>query len=83
MVGIQAMWEPWPQPWTTKRNGRSNRICGKIMWTLKTIFLCIFFCPGTITTHAESINSDLQRAMDRCHGVLYYRPSQHACDFCI
>ena len=28
------------------------------------VCVCIFFmhfCPGTITTHAESINSDLQR----------------------
>ena len=24
------------------------------------------FCPGTMTTHAESINSDLQRGLDRC-----------------
>ena len=24
-----------------------------------------FFCPGTMTTHAESINSDLQRGLDR------------------
>ena len=23
------------------------------------------FCPGTITIHAESINSDLQRGLDR------------------
>ena len=23
------------------------------------------FCPGTITTHAESINSDLQRGLER------------------
>ena len=23
------------------------------------------FCPGTITTHAESINSDLQRGLDQ------------------
>ena len=23
------------------------------------------FCPGTMTTHAESINSDLQRGLDR------------------
>ena len=22
------------------------------------------FCPGTMTTHAESINSDLQRGLD-------------------
>ena len=30
-------------------------------------FLLLFmhFCPGTITTHAESINSDLQRGLDR------------------
>ena len=27
------------------------------------------FCPGTMTTHAESINSDLQRRLD--HGVLH------------
>ena len=24
-----------------------------------------FFCPGTMTTRAESINSDLQRGLDR------------------
>ena len=29
------------------------------------IFLFMHFCPGTITTHAESINSDLQRGLDR------------------
>ena len=23
------------------------------------------FCPGTITTHADSINSDLHRGLDR------------------
>ena len=23
------------------------------------------FCPGTVTTHAESINSDLQRGLER------------------
>ena len=23
------------------------------------------FCPGTMTIHAESINSDLQRGLDR------------------
>ena len=27
--------------------------------------LFMHFCPGTITTHAESINSDLQRGLDR------------------
>ena len=29
------------------------------------LFLFMHFCPGTITTHAESINSDLQRGLDR------------------
>ena len=35
--------------------------------SLDGFFLCFFmhFCPGTITTHAESINSDLQRGLDR------------------
>ena len=28
-------------------------------------FLFMHFCPGTITTHAESINSDLLRGLDR------------------
>ena len=28
-------------------------------------FFYAFFCPGTMTTHAESINSDLQRGLDR------------------
>ena len=28
-------------------------------------FLFMHFCPGTMTTHAESINSDLQRGLDR------------------
>ena len=27
--------------------------------------LHLHFCPGTMTTHAESINSDLQRGLDR------------------
>ena len=27
--------------------------------------LFMHFCPGTITSHAESINSDLQRGLDR------------------
>ena len=30
-----------------------------------TIIFFMHFCPGTITTHAESINSDLQRGLDR------------------
>ena len=25
----------------------------------------VFLCPGTMTTHAESINSDVQRGLDR------------------
>ena len=29
------------------------------------IFLYAFFCPGTMTTQGESINSDLQRGLDR------------------
>ena len=29
------------------------------------ILLFMHFCPGTMTTHAESINSDLQRGLDR------------------
>ena len=28
-------------------------------------FFFMNFCPGTMTTHAESINSDLQRGLDR------------------
>ena len=34
---------------------------------MSIIFLIFFmhFCPGTMTTHAESISSDLQRGLDR------------------
>ena len=28
-------------------------------------FFFMHFCPGTMTTHAELINSDLQRGLDR------------------
>ena len=28
-------------------------------------FFYMHFCPGTMTTHVESINSDLQRGLDR------------------
>ena len=37
------------------------------IWKTQAIsfFLFMHFCPGTITTHAESINSDLQRGLDR------------------
>ena len=31
---------------------------------MRDTFLCIFL-SGTMTTHAESINSDLQRGLDR------------------
>ena len=36
-----------------------------IFKVLLLFFLCIFLNPGTMTTHAESINSDLQRGLDR------------------
>ena len=36
---------------------------GKSPRTFLYYYLCIF-CPGTITTLAESINSDLQRGLD-------------------
>ena len=29
------------------------------------IYIFMHFCPGTMTTHTESINSDLQRGLDR------------------
>ena len=46
----------------------------RTIWTIQHLtvtltffyfFLFMRFCPGTITTHAESINSDLQRGLDR------------------
>ena len=37
---------------------------------LRTTFCFMHFCPGT--THAESINSDLQRGLDR-----HLRNTQH------
>ena len=37
---------------------------GHLPITIKPHFF-MHFCPGTITTHAESINSDLQRGLDR------------------
>ena len=40
-----------------------------VLWhqlaNLSQDFFFMHFCPGTITTHAESINSDLQRGLDR------------------
>ena len=29
------------------------------------LFVFMHFCPGTMTTHAESISSDLQRGLER------------------
>ena len=36
-----------------------------ILSALHIYIFFMHFCPGTITTHAESINSDLQRGLDR------------------
>ena len=41
---------------------KSDEITSKYIYIY---FLFMHFCPGTITTHAESINSDLQRGLDR------------------
>ena len=41
-----------------------NLVKGKYV-LLFYFFIYAFFCPGTMTTHAESINSDLQRGLDR------------------
>ena len=44
---------------------RNKRQCTVGQPQADTIFyFIIYFCPGTIT-HAESINSDLQRGLDR------------------
>ena len=34
-------------------------------FTWELFLLCFLFCPETMKTHAESINSDLQRGLDR------------------
>ena len=50
-----------------KRNCKS-RGCQSVYTNLFKNSLYSFFmhfCPGTMTTHAESINSDLQRGLDR------------------
>ena len=36
-----------------------------ICWTDDFYYLFMHFCPGTMTTHAESIYSDLQRGLTR------------------
>ena len=52
-----------------KYNLRKNGVCSDQKdHSYFRLFYFIFFmhfCPGTITTHAESINSDLQRGLDR------------------
>ena len=48
-------------------------------------YLFMHFCPGTITTQAESINSDLQRGLDRClrhtHTTLNTKQNQLVVEF--
>ena len=44
-----------------KRNTRYGFTFNKVFF----LFFYAFFCPGTMTAHAESINSDLQRGLDR------------------
>ena len=34
-------------------------------FVIKSVDFFMHFCPGTMTTHAESINSDLRRGLDR------------------
>ena len=44
---------------------RESTFCCIIADEAKDSFSSIHFCPGTMTTHAESIHSDLQRGLDR------------------
>ena len=37
----------------------------RILKSSEKCFFYMHFCPGTMTTHTESINSDLQRGLDR------------------
>ena len=53
----------WTQGYYNERRA-SRCIPNFLLQKCLVIFLCIF-CPGTMTTHAESINSDLQRGLDR------------------
>ena len=47
--------------WTEQLQINRPAIC-----TTGIIFtFSMYFCPGTMTTQAESINSDLQRGLDR------------------
>ena len=46
---------------TSDHNGGRGRGYGGITLSFFNFFLSMHFCPGTITTHAESINSDIQR----------------------
>ena len=45
---------------------QNYKLLKMLIW-VSLIFLSFFmhFCPGTMTTHAESINSDLERGLDR------------------
>ena len=48
------------------------------IWISNTLFF--LFLTGTMTTHAKSINSDLQRGLDRClrHTILNTEQNQLA-----
>ena len=54
-------------PNCAQQNFYLNLTCDLTHPTQPTFHALFFmhFCPGTITTHAESINSDLQRGLDR------------------
>ena len=41
------------------------RLCNILPFHKKRLFILCIFCPRTMTTHAESINSDLQRGLYR------------------
>ena len=61
---IPALWNVHEE--TLTDNPRTNNTVEG--WNNKNFvifFLFMHFCQGTITTHAESINSDLQRGLDR------------------
>ena len=47
--------------WQTSNVRIAGYNTGKVVFN----FLFMHFCPGTMTTHADSINSDLQRGVER------------------
>ena len=51
---------------------RNILVCHEFHQYFIFIFLFMHFYPGTMTTHAESINSDLQRGLDK-----HLRHTQH------